>query len=75
MAKRKKTRRSISVKGATYRMFKVLAERRGLPVSALTEQVMLRELDGTGIVDPGAAPVAPATSTEPEAIPSAHFTF
>lgn len=75
MAK-KQTRRSISVKGSTYRRFKIRCEREGVSVSGAIEDLLAPLIEG--IEDPGAEayPLSRRRpQSSPEEIASQHFTF
>lgn len=74
MAKRQ-TRRSISLKGATYHRLKVKCDGEGVSVSGWLEDIIAPHIEG--IADPGPTkpqpkPVAPAEEGDPA---SGYFTF
>lgn len=75
---KRQTRRSISVKGITYRRLKEYCDANGKSVSGYLEEIIGEKMDAAGVPVP-AAPLpraAPRTDdATSEAIVSQHFTF
>lgn len=75
--KRRATRRSISVKGSTYRRLKVHCDAQGTSVSGFLESILAKALDEAGVGDPPPQEAYPPRSktARVDEIASQHFTF